>query len=317
MVKKRTRINRTRLIVYLLAAYVLMQFTWWAISLLRLNEELRASRLGQSGTQDSYQVESDYTDRLWMVLGEGSVFLLLLLLAIWFVLRALKREQRFQKRQSEFLAMFTHELKSPIASIRLALQTLARGRAKPEQRTALFAAAEEETRHLERMTDLILQSSRLTFHASLWAQEPICLSVLVKDTTARIAPGRLGNIEVNVEADVWIMGDAIAFETVVSNLLENAWRHTPQGTKVKVGLSTRGEHCLLTVSDEGAGISAKERNNIFRRFYRKDVNPTRNAKGSGLGLFLVKGLVELHNGKVWVSDNDPQGATFNIQLQLK
>ena len=303
--------------MYLLSAYVLLQFTWWAISLARLNQELRATRLGEGEVLGADAIQEAFERKLWMVIGEGSVFLFLLLLALWFILRALRREQRFQSRQSEFLAMFTHELKSPIASIRLGLQTLARGRAKPEQRTALFEAAEEETRHLERMTDQILQSSRLTFDASLWADEPVHFSALVRDTAARMAPGRLPDLDVKIAKDIWVVGDAVAFETVVSNLLQNAWSHTPQGTKVTVTLTDQEQHCLLVVADEGPGIPVSDRNDIFRRFYRKPVNPARNAKGSGLGLFLVKGLVELHKGKVWVTDNQPKGAAFHIQLQKK
>ncbi len=311
-----SRIQRTRIVVAVLAGYVMLQFVWWAISLQRFNTQLREAHSGQGPSLTPEQAEAEYTQRLWMIFGEGSVFFLLLLGGMALLLRYLRREGAFQNRQSEFLAMFTHELKSPIASIRLALQTLSRDRAKPEARAALYEAAEEETRRLEGLTDKILQSSRLSLEKHLWAQAPVDLSALCNDALARIRLRPDGAAFAGqVDAEVWVKGDAVALDSVVTNLMENALLHTPPGTPRGLTLTTREGLCTLEVFDHGTGVPDADKAKIFRRFVRRAPEGVRPQKGSGLGLFLVRGLVELHGGTLRLEDNSPSGARFIIHLQ--
>lgn len=308
------RMGRTRIVVYILAGYVLLQFTWWAFSLERYARVIRDLK-ADSGELASQSVEQ-YRLQVWMIFGEGAVFLLLLLLGIGFVLRYLKREEAFQTRQSEFLAMFTHELKSPIASIRLTLQTLSRDRAKPEVRASLFANAEEETRRLEGLTDKILQSSRLSLDPKLWAKEPVDLSKVCAEVSERMALRADGqNLTSSIAPDIFVKGDRMALISVVTNLLENALLHTPEGTACRLQLSVRdANRCVLEVADQGLGIPDADKARIFQRFVRRTPNGTQPQKGSGLGLYLVRGLVALHGGQVEVLDNTPTGTRFILTI---
>ena len=167
------------------------------------------------------------------------------------------------------------------------------------------------------LTDKILQSSRLSLEKHLWAKAPVDLSALCEDALGRIRMRPDGaQFAGEVTPEVWVEGDAVALESVVTNLLENALLHTPlktpRGLRLTVGQQGA---CMLEVFDQGPGVPDADKAKIFRRFVRRSPEGVRPQKGSGLGLFLVRGLVELHGGTLHLEDHTPSGTRFMIHLQ--
>jgi signal transduction histidine kinase len=109
--------------------------------------------------------------------------------------------------------------------------------------------------------------------------------------------------------------DEWAFKSIVINLYENALKYSPAGSKVKISLFKDENHVCLIVEDEGFGIDIENRPKIFKKFYRIENEDTRSVKGTGLGLYIVKSLVDLHNGKIELFDNEPQGTRFQLYFK--
>lgn len=310
------RIDRTRWVVALLGGYVVLQFAWWAYSLRNLSAELRDAR--STLNPDSTFPDAEYTKRLWMIFGEGTIFLALLMLGWWYVLYYLRRERRFQERQTRFLAHFTHEIKTPIAGIRLALQTLSRRVSLPEDIAPALSGAEEQTRYLERLTEKILQSNRLAHGQQFWAAEPVNLNDVVDRVVNRYRklPGYETRVLWQGADEQWTKGDALALESVVDNLLENGLKYSAEKDPVGLELSASERFVELVVSDQGRGIPSEEKQRVFNRFYQVPSTSESSRKGAGLGLYLVQGLVQLHRGAIEVKDRDGGGTVFHIRLPL-
>lgn len=120
------------------------------------------------------------------------------------------------------------------------------------------------------------------------------------------------HIRADIFPHVWLQADKFMMQLMLNNLVENAIKYAPKGTDITVQLRTSEEGLKLTVSDEGEGIPPEERSKIFLKFYRIGNENTRKSKGSGLGLYLAKRIVEQHGGTISVKDNQPKGTTFEI-----
>ena len=109
--------------------------------------------------------------------------------------------------------------------------------------------------------------------------------------------------------------DTIGFESILINLLENAAKYSPKNSTIHIQLSDNNNHVLLLIKDEGIGIEKSKREKVFSKFYREENEMTRKSKGTGLGLYITKYLVEQHNGQIQLEDNLPQGLIVSIQLK--
>ncbi len=120
-----------------------------------------------------------------------------------------------------------------------------------------------------------------------------------------------------IEAGISFEGDPVGLTSVVTNLVENAVKYSDPGEHIKIELEKTNNNIFITVADTGQGIAERERENVFRKFYRVGNEETRSAKGTGLGLYIVKQIVEQHEGKISVIDNKPQGSVFRVEMPLK
>ena len=174
----------------------------------------------------------------------------------------------------------------------------------------------EEISRLNTLTNNILYSSQLEGDSYKISREELNFSDLLKGTLQdfiRRYPQRQWRSE--IEPDVELKGDPLLLKLLVSNLLENAQKYSPAEYPVELRLSTTGGYAELRVSDRGKGIPGKEKNRIFKKFYRIGDETTRTAKGTGLGLFLSKKIVNDHRGSIFVTDNTPTGSTFVVRLK--
>jgi signal transduction histidine kinase len=295
---KATGERRLTLLFYILTTYILLQFAWWAYLLVDLNRLYFAN-------EGSEVVNL----KVWMVIGEGSVFLTFLLIGIFIMQRTIRKEINLVRQQRNFLLSITHELKTPIAAIKLGIQTLQkRKELKEEHREKIELNALTNTERLHSLIDNVLLATRIESN-----QHPLNkLPTNISKETIRIceetqtALGTENKIAIDVSEGVQLNVDSSAYESILVNLIENASKYS-DGNRIGVSLQSSEGTVDLTVEDSGRGIPKSERNKVFNKFYRMGDEETRSKKGTGLGLFIVKELVELHEGKIKVSESSRLG----------
>lgn len=277
-----------------------------------INEQEVAIVNGDTAKRAALQAD---LQRKWiMIAGEGSVFLGLMLIGIFQVRKAFRKESELLARQKTFLHSVTHEFKSPVASLRLQIETLLKRNLPNDLQQQALSNALEDTDRLDQLLEKILVAARIDNRELPIYPENLNASDKTRDVIAQVGrayPGR--KIEQNIAPNVSIYVDAWAFSSIVTNLLENALLYSPQDKSVEVSLSQKENDAVLIVKDLGKGIPADERSNIFQKFYR--LNTT--SKGTGLGLYLVDYFVKKHNGAITVKENSPQGSIFEVVLPGK
>lgn len=308
--------KRTRIIFLLLSAYVLFQFFWWAFHIVTLHGEIRDLQLNLMPTS-AESIEDTYQKKVWMVIGEGAVFVSLLLFGLWRIGNYLRKEAELARQERNFMLAVTHELKTPIATLRLFLDTLRSRRLPEEKKTKMLSDAVNETHRLDHLVENILLSTRLD-HDSEGAFAPLNLTELIKSVTAKLRQsiGQRHSFEVALSSDIHIHGDTYQVESLIANLIENAIKYSPQDSLIEVSLKRLDGEACFTVADEGAGIPPHEKDKIFRKFYRIGNEETRKTKGTGLGLYLVERITRRHNGTIRVNSENGEGSTFTLCLPL-
>lgn len=227
------------------------------------------------------------------------------------------------RRKNEFLAMLSHELRNPLAPIRNSLHVLDQAPMGGDQARRAQAIIERQIGHLTRLVDDLLDVSRITRGTAVLQRERLDLCDLVRRTVddhREAFADRQIALEIAVEPhEVWVNGDRTRLSQVVGNLLANAVKFTPSGGKTTVTVHAavaRGEACVA-IRDTGRGIVPELLSRLFEPFTQADSSFDRKLGGLGLGLSIVKGLVEMHGGSVTAhSDGVSKGATFTITLPI-
>ena len=324
--------NQLRIISYLVIFYMLLAFSWWTVLLhtknrdafLAKNELLKLSLIAKNEIKNeeeflknSFHIElrDAYKRQEWMILGEASVFVLSLLIGIVFINRGYHKEILAAKQSSNFLLSITHELKSPIASIRLGFETLQRKKLSEEQSLVLLKNGINDTDRLNNLVSDLLLSARLESTYQL-NTELFSLEILIEECVQLLKqkfPSAI--LKVNLIQEMpEILADYSAIRSVIINLLENAVKYSDSVPEINIGLTSNNERCNLEISDKGIGIDQSERKKIFEKFYRVGNEDQRKTKGTGLGLYIVDQIVRAHNGSITVSSNQPKGTIFNVFL---
>ncbi len=296
----------------MLAGYIAAQSIWWAVLLLRRDSEidkLRAQLGTYTGEIGTFMAPQR---RLLMVFGEAGVFLLLLLAILLIMYRAVRRELRSAGAQRNFLLAVTHELRTPIAAVKLQLQTLSRPELSPTQREALRLNAVEEADRLALLTEKVLLATTAEEGAIPLNAQALDVMELLRSVVqrAREHTAHAHHVEMNGPEALNTKSDPHALRSVVENLLENAAKYAPAGSTITVEVKAGANGWRLLVMDEGPGVAEAERERIFERFYRVGSEETRGTKGTGLGLYIVQRLVKQLGGSVEVRARRPQGAIF-------
>ncbi len=325
---------RLRLLSYGVIVYLLMAFAWWSILLFNKNQDaFRAKRellrIGMAAEglpvdgpnffqTEAYQtLERSYQRQEWMILGEAAVFVLSLIAGIWFVNRGYNKEMIAARQRRNFLLSITHELKSPIASVRLVLETLLRRELPREQREKLSRTALYETDRLHALVEDLLLSAKLeTAYQPLL--EPFNLSELLEDLVQKVQ-AKYPQAQFSFQStapEIFYNGDRSGLTSVALNLLENAVKYSAQHPAIEVRLWQTPGVVHFEIADQGIGIADQEKKQIFEKFYRVGNEDTRKTKGTGLGLYIVEQLVKAHRGLITVRDNEPQGTVFAIELPV-
>jgi signal transduction histidine kinase len=230
-------------------------------------------------------------------------------------------ERRAAERKShakdEFLAMLGHELRNPLSAIASAGALLGMPGANAETNARARTIIQRQTQHLSRIVDDLLDLSRAMSGKILLSKKPLDLSALVSTCLDTFrATGRTASYKINVEMEPgWVDGDATRLEQIATNLIDNALKYTPAGGAINVSVRGEGRDVVMTVSDSGVGIGPDLLPHVFDVFVQGTISLDRSQGGLGIGLSLVRRLVELHGGSVSAhSEGTSAGSTFSIRL---
>jgi signal transduction histidine kinase len=236
-------------------------------------------------------------------------------------LRAVRRQMKLARLKNELVATVSHELKTPLASMRLLVETLLDSERFDEQRTREYLQLiGQENERLGRLIQNFLTFSRMerkrhSFHFSLLPARQL-VEAAIESVRGRFDTSGC-QLQVQIEDNLPpVMADPDALATALINLLENAYKYSDEIKEIVVGARAENGSVILSVKDNGVGIAPRERKKIFEPFYQVDQRLTRKGSGCGLGLSIVQFITTAHRGKVSVESHPGCGSTFSIALPL-
>jgi signal transduction histidine kinase len=254
----------------------------------------------------------------WLPLLEGGILLALILAGATVIFIFWNKQHRLNKMQRAFVSNVTHELKSPVASIQLALETMALRDLSEDRRSEFISMMLDDTERLSILIDRILGAARIEKKRGKYRLENVSMRHFVEETLAedRHLYEKDGHAIVLEEGrDARVAIDRSAMRVVLANLLENAASYSPRGSKIRLRLHKDLRSCRLDVIDSGEGIRGKDLKNVFKMFWRGSEEQSARVRGTGLGLYIVQNIVKDHRGKVWVSSQGVgRGSTFSVRL---
>ena len=319
MLFKKQRLAVATTVYWVLLVYIVVGLAFWFFELEAQSRKMSKYQLEQLRPADSGFVAQraaileEERKKTAQYIGEGSTFLFLILLGALFVYREVRRQIRLQLQQQNFMMAVTHELKTPIAVTKLNLETLIKHKLDGEKQQKLIRTALQETNRLDALANNILIASQLEGGGYVPTKEILDLSDLsehcLRDYRSRF-PDR--EWTANIQPGATVIGDPFLLQLLVSNLLENALKYSPRDAAITLTLEKKGRHTLLSVKDQGPGISDEEKKKIFAKFYRSGQESTRQTKGTGLGLYLCRKIADDHKATLKVSDNSPVGSNFTV-----
>jgi signal transduction histidine kinase len=255
--------------------------------------------------------------RRLMMMGLG-LLALLVIAASYFIGRAVSRELAAARLQSDFVSAVSHEFRTPLTSMRQFTEMLVEDKDLPEEkRHAYYNAQERATRRLSRLVESLLDFGRMEAGAQAYKLEKMDAGGLVRNIVDEFRQENNASditIECVVPKDGPIVnGDGEALAQALWNLLDNAVKYSGDAPVVQVKVEA-GNQVSIRVTDQGSGISPSERTRIFHKFVRGSSAKTSGIKGTGIGLAIVKHIVDAHGGKVLIESESGKGSTFTIQL---
>lgn len=250
---------------------------------------------------------------------EGAFMVVAVLSGFVLLYRKLAEELDLKLRQRNFTSAVTHELKTPIASLRVWTETLFTRTLPEEQRQRIHGLMERDLDRLNELVGNLLDVARAESGSLVLHQAPLELQPWLRGVCEamdlRLGQGALGLKLEFASEPLWAHADAKALGTVVENLLSNAYKYAAEPRETTVTLDADGDEVLIVVADLGHGLSPKDLPRVFHRFFRVGDEMTRQVAGTGLGLFLVKEIVTRHGGDVRASSRGAGlGTTFTVRL---
>ncbi|MBC7426220.1 MAG: hypothetical protein H7321_06755 [Bacteroidia bacterium] len=250
--------------------------------------------------------------------SEGIFFTLAVIISVVWLFRQLERILNLNRTQNNFLLSVTHELKTPVAAVKLVSETLLKRDLNDALKKRLLNQAVSNTDRLTELIDNMLLLTRIDGKNYTFSDEQINLNEVFVQLADQIMDRENfnGEIEINIPHDFYISGDEISLNLAFSNLLENSVKYAGGAAKIRVNGSRVTKKLFISIADNGPGIPKQYWSRIFEKFYRIGDEQTRNAKGTGLGLYLVKQILCQHKAIISLKQNEPKGIIFNIAFKL-
>lgn len=250
----------------------------------------------------------------------GCFLTILTLISFMVMYRSIRSQQRLMAIKNDFISNITHELKTPIATVSVALEALKsfRGIDNPTRAAEYLDIAQLEIGRLSLLTDKVLSTSLFDERGITLELEPVDMEQTVSGilNSMKLVAEKLGaKVSFEKSGDDFVVdGSALHLTNVVHNLLDNAFKYSPTGPVVTLHLKNLGNSVLLAISDKGLGIPPQYQSKVFERFFRMPTGDVHNIKGYGLGLSYVDQVVRKHGGSITLTSSPGEGSTFNVLL---
>ncbi|MEY2937863.1 MAG: hypothetical protein RL062_452 [Bacteroidota bacterium] len=290
-------------LLYILFLYVLIQLFWWGYQLLR-----------------NYQViygdnpQSHY--KIWMIIGEGSVFSILLFLGFRWIHQSMKKEMESAVVEKTFLLSVTHELKTPIASIRLMLDTLTKRKTEEEQQKLILGQAQGELTRLQKQIENILLTSRTSSGRFENQDQIIQLEDFISAELIRLNKWYPHHqFEKRIDPSLYVNIDPEFLNAILFNLIDNACKYSPAHSTVSISAQKSNAAVTIEIQDEGEGLPTIETADLTQKFFRGSQH-AETISGSGLGLYLVQNIVKFYKGNIQFKRHALKGTVVTVTLPL-
>lgn len=298
---------------------------WWEYLLVKQNINIieQKQKLAAISISDLDQLHSEINvldseklKQALIIVAEGTVFLLLLLYGIFLIKQAHDRDTNLNQQKNNFLLSITHELKTPIAATKLQLQTLLKHNLNIDKQKELINYALIENNRINDLIDNVLLANNLNSGQYNLNIKPTNISELLNTICVRYYNEyiQLKQLKINIHPNIETNLDENAFLSIVTNIINNAIKYTPNQKQIELELISLKNKVTLNIKDNGVGLLSEDKENIYKPFYRKGNEETRNSKGSGLGLYITKYLCHLHKFKLNFTKNEPNGTIFTIEI---
>jgi len=260
------------------------------------------------------QAISTVKKRVRMFISEGLFFVVLVVIAVILLYSTLQKEWLYTHQTHNFMLSVTHELKSPIASIKLYIETLLKRDPDKEKREEFLERALSDTDRLQDLVENILNASRLESESKNLAKQEVNISEIIENLVknGKYLQSKRIVLDSSLNEDAWIMGNENQLILVFNNLIDNGLKYSKD--QIEISLLSDDDSWYVNFTDHGIGISAEFKSLIFERFFRVDDELTRKSTGVGLGLYIVKKITELHNGEISVESFQGKGSTFTLKF---
>jgi signal transduction histidine kinase len=298
-------------------AFIAIQLVWltlvvlWIYWFVGRNRELHK-------LAERYKADITGSGLDWLVLTEGLILLTLILAGVYVIFLYWKRQSALYQQQKNFISQVTHELKSPLASIQLHLETIRLRNPPPDKLQRFVDTMLTDTGRLNTLISNLLLAARLDHQQKRPRHPVIDFSAFITDyAEQRRATLPAGSVlAVSVEQGIHAAIDKEGMQTVLRNLFENSELYCTASPDISLALKNSGRHCILTFQDKGIGIERKNLGRVFQMFYRVR-RPGENIRGTGLGLYIVKSIITEHGGTIRASSEGiGTGCTFHITLPV-
>lgn len=255
----------------------------------------------------------------WMVIG--SIFFTLMIISAFYVtVYALIRQKKLSEIKNDFINNMTHEFKTPLATISLAVDALRNNKVQEDKtRMEYFSGIiKEENKRMNKHVETILQAALMERQELRLSKSPLDVHELISDVASNYTLQLQeieGRIELNLTAKYNVInGDEVHFRNLVSNLIDNAVKYSKEKLVLKISSFNSGKNLVLRFEDNGIGMSKETVRRIFEKFYRAHTGNLHNVKGFGLGLSYVKTIIDAHEGKIKVDSSMGKGSVFTLEV---
>jgi two-component system phosphate regulon sensor histidine kinase PhoR len=262
-----------------------------------------------------------WKEMFWFIIG-AILFTLIITTAFFITIRTLLKQKKLSEIKSDFINNMTHEFKTPLATISLAVDALKNDKVKGnEEKTGYFTnIIKEENKRMNKQVETILQAALLDKQEVQLNLKKLPAHEMIKSALNNITlqveekQGTL-DVQLNAEKDM-VLADEVHFTNLINNLLDNAVKYSKENLAIKLSTENSGNHLKIKIEDNGIGMNKETLNRIFEKFYRAHTGNVHNVKGFGLGLSYVKTMVEAHHGNIKADSVLGKGSTFVISMPL-
>lgn len=261
--------------------------------------------------------------QVWLPIFSSIVFILVIIFCFIYAIKVIIRQKELSKIKNDFINNMTHEFKTPLATVSLAVEALQDPELSSHDkfRTRYLGIIKDENKRLVSQVEKVLQAAALDKNDFQLKVEPINLTELLESNLQQISlqvENRGGKINfVNKLRNGEIEGDAFHLTHIINNLLDNAMKYSKDNPAIRVEAWEEGDHVLVSIQDQGIGMNKDALKKIFDKFYRVPTGNVHDVKGFGLGLSYVKTMLEAHRGEIHVQSEPGKGSTFTINLPKK